>query len=148
MQKVCTGCSVEKPFNAFEKRKAGKYGLHSQCKTCRSVKRKERYEAQRDDILKKQNEYRAEKTHPREYWLKKDYGITQDDFEHISEQQNHVCAICGGVEPKRKYLSVDHCHKSGKVRGLLCNTCNRAIGLFKDDIQVIQKAAEYLKEHS
>jgi hypothetical protein len=69
----------------------------------------------------------------------------------MHEKQGHVCAICGGrntysCTKKVDYdLYVDHCHSTGKVRGLLCNHCNRGIGLFKDDISNLERAILYLK---
>lgn len=78
------------------------------------------------------------------------YGITIQEYKELSEAQNNVCAICGNAETatlrgKVKSLAVDHCHQSGKVRGLLCADCNRALGMFKDNIQTIENAAEYLR---
>jgi hypothetical protein len=85
--------------------------------------------------------------------LKKHFGITLDDYNLILEQQNNVCAICGKPEhifnsrtQKTLSLSVDHCHTTGKIRGLLCSHCNHAIGKFNDDVELLQKAIEYLKK--
>lgn len=65
------------------------------------------------------------------------------------EEQHGVCAICGKPEtkPNAKYLAVDHDHKTGEVRGLLCNNCNRALGLLQDNTEVLQNAINYLKKH-
>lgn len=64
--------------------------------------------------------------------------------------QNFSCAICGGNDFERigRVLSVDHDHKTGKVRGLLCLTCNSGLGIFKDDPVLLKKASSYLEEHS
>lgn len=82
--------------------------------------------------------------------LKKQYGITLDDWEGIHTAQNGVCAICkqAEVDASKRYanLAVDHCHTTGKVRGLLCNNCNRALGLFKDDTIVLAAALKYLND--
>lgn len=75
------------------------------------------------------------------------YGITLLEYNLLLEAQNGVCAICGTDKPGRKgsnYLSVDHCHASGKVRGLLCYKCNVGLGAFKDDPASLTKAIEYL----
>ena len=85
--------------------------------------------------------------------LKRSFGITLPIYEKMLEDQGHVCAICKGKEtalhkdggPRR--MPVDHCHDTGKVRGLLCTACNRALGLFKDDIGVLESALEYLRKH-
>lgn len=85
--------------------------------------------------------------------LKKMYGITLEQYEEIAVQQNGVCAICKNPEqaldkdgaPRR--MPVDHCHKTGKVRALLCTACNRALGLFKDNPEVLRSAAQYVEKH-
>tara|TARA_R110002153_G_scaffold74070_1_gene192876 strand:+ start:1468 stop:1848 length:381 start_codon:yes stop_codon:yes gene_type:complete len=81
--------------------------------------------------------------------LQRDFGITQADFLEMSEKQGHVCAICKQPETskKKKNLSVDHNHDTGVVRGLLCNGCNTALGLFKDDAANLAKAIFYLEEN-
>lgn len=81
------------------------------------------------------------------------YGITIEEYDAMSEKQGHVCAICGNAETAMirdtvKKLAVDHCHQSGKVRGLLCADCNRALGMFKDNIDSLEAAINYLKEAS
>lgn len=84
-------------------------------------------------------------------YLYRNYGITILNYEEILEKQNNVCAICGGTGTERAdhskskcNLVVDHCHNTNKVRGLLCHTCNTALGQFKDSKQLLQKAIEYL----
>ncbi len=76
------------------------------------------------------------------------YGLTVENYNELLEKQNMCCAICKRDTPtgKWKRFCVDHCHKTGKVRGLLCNECNRGMGLLKDDPSLLIKAANYLKE--
>jgi hypothetical protein len=64
-------------------------------------------------------------------------------------EQNYRCAICGTDKPTGKWVvfAVDHCHVTGKVRGLLCNECNRGMGLLRDDATLLRKAADYLDSH-
>jgi hypothetical protein len=78
------------------------------------------------------------------------YGITKERFHEIYDQQNGCCKLCGIHELKisNSILNVDHCHTSGKVRGLLCHKCNHGIGLFNDDIALLEKAIQYLKENT
>jgi hypothetical protein len=78
----------------------------------------------------------------REYNLKRIYGISSDDYESMLEAQNGVCWICQKSEDVK--LSVDHDHDTGKVRGLLCNRCNRGIGNFDDEPELLQRAVYYL----
>lgn len=76
------------------------------------------------------------------YQLKKQYGLSLEDFLALQEYQNSSCAICGKVTTK---LYVDHCHTTGKVRGLLCMNCNTGLGHFKDNQTFLAKAIEYLE---
>jgi hypothetical protein len=83
--------------------------------------------------------------------LKKMYGVDLDWYNTQSKKQNHLCAICGQPENaiihgKKISLAVDHCHDTGKVRGLLCRKCNNAIGAFKHDKYIIQQAIKYLED--
>jgi len=74
------------------------------------------------------------------------YKITQEKYDSMYEEQNYCCAICGVNEKTlNKKLCVDHDHKSGKVRGLLCNNCNFAIGAMKDDPTILENAIAYLR---
>lgn len=75
--------------------------------------------------------------------LKNKYGITLEDYKCMFEAQDGVCAICEESEEGR-LLAVDHCHETNKVRGLLCGSCNRALGLFKDDPILLSRAKEYV----
>lgn len=79
--------------------------------------------------------------------LKTKFGITLDQYNEMLVEQNGVCAICGKID-KFQALSVDHSHQSGKVRGLLCSSCNNGLGRFKDSHEILQKAIEYLHKHA
>lgn len=84
------------------------------------------------------------------YGLKKNYGLSRDEYMAMSEKQDHKCAICGRPEGakirgKTLALAVDHCHVKGHIRGLLCADCNRGLGMFKDDAELLQKAIKYLE---
>lgn len=78
--------------------------------------------------------------------LKHKFGITEDDYQTMLKEQNGACAICRTTTPtgRWKVFAVDHCHKTGNVRGLLCNECNRGIGLLRDSAELLRNAAEYL----
>lgn len=78
------------------------------------------------------------------------YGLTPEDYDEIFKAQNGVCAICSnppGTGPSSKYLHVDHSHKTGVVRALLCDFCNRGLGIFRDDPDILMAAAAYLLQH-
>jgi hypothetical protein len=80
--------------------------------------------------------------------------ITVVQYQQMIEKQNNKCEICGREEtckdPKHdrvRRLSIDHCHRTGIVRGLLCHSCNTAIGKFKDDVELLHKAIKYITKH-
>ena len=83
----------------------------------------------------------------RNYELMSKYGITVDDYEELIRSQNNKCKICMKSETTNRSLAVDHCHKSGAVRALLCFRCNTSIGQFEDSPDLLRKAAEYLEHH-
>ncbi|MFF3441734.1 endonuclease VII domain-containing protein [Streptosporangium sp. NPDC002721] len=78
-------------------------------------------------------------------WFSHKYGITISERYLLAERQNHQCATCSAPD-ERGALNVDHCHDTGKVRGLLCGNCNRAIGLFNHNPAALKSAAEYLEK--
>ena len=84
--------------------------------------------------------------------LEKNYGLTVEQYDVMLRAQNGVCAVCNKDEPsvhgrtgKKFQLSVDHCHATGRVRGLLCQKCNRAIGLMGDNVDLLKRAIDYLE---
>jgi hypothetical protein len=103
----------------------------------------ERYLKNKEKILQNKKEYYKQKT------LTKKYGITPEDYDNMYNQQNGCCKICSMHQVNLKAaLCVDHCHITGKVRGLLCHKCNLLIGHAKDDINVLQNAIKYLNENT
>lgn len=87
--------------------------------------------------------------------LKKQFGITIHDYERMAEEQNHVCAICHEQEFARapgaltaRYLAVDHCHKTGRIRGLVCSCCNLLIGKYEKYPHVMENLVAYMHKHS
>ena len=89
----------------------------------------------------------------RNWTLIRDFGITEKDYQTFFKNQNGVCAICGtkesdlGNNGKIKKLAVDHDHKTGKVRGLLCGRCNLMLGRLKDSINLLNCAIKYLQRN-
>lgn len=80
----------------------------------------------------------------------KKFGLTIEQYDNMLQSQNSVCKICGKPELAKvgNRLAVDHCHKTGKVRGLLCSLCNKGIGHFYDSVELLQKTIDYLNEGS
>lgn len=86
----------------------------------------------------------------RHYYLMRKFGISEEQYNKMLEQQNYSCAICGSKESGDKRtsrLSVDHCHTTSHVRGLLCSACNKGIGLMRDSPDILQSAIKYLQNN-
>ena len=79
----------------------------------------------------------------KKYELKRDFNLSVDEYESMLNLQNNVCAICFGTS-NGKRLAVDHDHKTGKIRGLLCDRCNTTLGRFDDDIKYFESMINYL----
>ncbi|GAB3912657.1 hypothetical protein GCM10029964_120830 [Kibdelosporangium lantanae] len=107
-------------------------GLQGYCKVCSRGYEKQRYGVGRPKPGAKRRYY------------KDAYGLTLTQIEELKARQGGVCAICGEV-PERAV--VDHCHKTGLVRGILCNACNRGMGMLRDSLDVLRSAVTYLATH-
>jgi len=132
--KYCKSCDTTKPIDDFYLRNKTSMVRHSTCKECDKKRVKENH----DPVAYRNAE------------LQRRYGITQQDYEVMIAEQNNQCAICNTTEPggrhNRGYFVVDHCHTTGKVRKLLCNNCNTALGLVGDNTHILQSMIEYLQE--
>jgi len=137
--KTCTKCGVSKPLFDFHKRPETEDGRRTDCKDCFRQKRKEHWESLPKEERTKRNE---------KFRLKHLYGITPEEYRAKVEEQKNCCFICG-VEGgyNNKPLYVDHDHETGQVRKLLCQHCNSGLGMFKDNPELLEKAAEYLRKH-
>jgi hypothetical protein len=141
-EKTCCVCSARKPFTEFFNFKNKSDGKSYRCKDCDTEARK------------KWSDTNPEKAHlsNRGRNLKHKYGVNLEWYEDQFKKQNYSCAICESKTNKtsgdREFwnFSVDHCHDSGKVRGILCNNCNRALGLLQDSAELLQRAKNYLEK--
>jgi len=121
-----------------------KDGLNIYCKSC---KREYLQEYAKSDIGKQaQAKYRDKnRAKIREYNLKRNFGINMRKYKKLFKKQEGKCAICETHQSELdRVLAVDHNHENGKIRGLLCSACNKAIGFLKDNPQVILKAHDYV----
>jgi hypothetical protein len=137
--KICPRCKKLKSADCFHKNTSSKTGLTSFCKPCSSAKGKEWNQKNKEKLRHKS----------REKDLKRNYGLTLQEYHALLREQNGKCDICGSTNPgkNKKYFPVDHCHLTGKVRGLLCGKCNCALGFLNDDLKLLEKAVDYLKKH-
>ncbi len=158
---ICNTCEIDKPIEEFAPRDGGKR-RHTKCRDCQrkykqnywknnSHKYGDRYENNKEwhkTYCKKRYATCDKKHHAEVVWknkLRREFGLSVDDYNLLLESQNGVCALCGKPDPDGKRLAVDHCHAEGHVRGLLCRTCNTALGLFEDNPDLLRKAAEYVE---
>ena len=126
---ICNICKNELPLKEFGSHKhSNKYGISSKCK---------KYSRERDKFSK----------------IKRIYNLTEENFQELYDSQDGKCKICscevnyrGNSSNKVNSACIDHNHITGKVRGLLCSNCNRALGLFKDDKLIVSNAYKYLND--
>lgn len=119
--KVCKLCGLELSLTNYHKHPATKDRLQRICKKCTNIT-----------------------THAR--FIRARYGISIEEFNALLVKQNFRCAICC-VQPTKSRLSVDHDHKTGKIRGLLCHDCNRSLATLERCINWATSAQNYLKEY-
>ncbi|MFD8718366.1 endonuclease domain-containing protein [Streptomyces sp. NPDC059629] len=114
--KLCRACGEVKPHSEWHRKRSAPDGLATRCKACRAV------------LLRQDH-------------LKRNYGLTEAERDAMIAAQYGLCAICLDAPP----VHVDHCHKTGRVRGVLCFNCNSAIGKLRDKPDAARRAAAYLE---
>lgn len=130
--KTCSKCSKTKAISEFAKSKIHSSGAYSSCKQCKKAY---------TDAAYAKNPYHGEDTR-----LRRTYKISLEDYNNLFTKQNGCCAICKiDQQALKKKLFVDHCHKTSKVRGLLCHKCNFAIGLLSDSTDLLAVTIKYLQ---
>ena len=143
--KICSACGDTKPLTEF-------YKGHGRCKSCYAIdqqlQRRKHLEKRRD--YDRQRPRRPNPARDRARSLERRFGITQTIYDGMLEMQDFRCAICRRFETKARHglimaLAVDHCHKTSKVRGLLCNSCNLAIGKMGEVPSRFRDTATYLE---
>ena len=142
--KTCTVCKEAKDLNDFYRYKASKDGKSYRCKKCDDLSRLKWLTDNPDRSRESQ----------RKRNLKHKYGMTLEEYNAMLSTQGGSCAICGVTENKvtgdrfsKISFAVDHDHATGKVRGILCNQCNRALGMFGDNQKTLLSALKYLETH-
>ena len=144
-KKQCSKCLNYLDWDCFRRRKQdGKFYLNSSCKACTKINwdkwvnnNKEHYQK-----VKKQGQDLLHHNH-KKYERR---GITKAQYDVVFETQRGLCAICQKPPKDKQSLAMDHNHQTNEFRGLLCKECNRALGLFGDNIDVLTNAVTYLKE--
>lgn len=139
--KICKGCGNVLPLSSFDissKKRPDQYAAR-----CRPCKMEQRKKSQNYKIVNKRNK------------IKRDYGLSWEQYKNIIDAQNGKCVICsiefdltpvrGGSH--RNSPHIDHCHNKGHVRGILCSQCNRGLGCFSDNTNSLQNAIAYLRRN-
>lgn len=151
---TCSACKQHKEITEFCKNKNSLNGIHYRCKQCQKVNwnnfvkahpnytKKYRSE-NKEKVLTREKNWRKVNAHKlKAYKLKGRYGISLEEFNNLLINQKNECKIC---LKKCKILHVDHCHKTGKIRGLLCVNCNQGIGSLKEDTNIMKNAIKYIE---
>jgi hypothetical protein len=138
-------------------------GRRNDCKACNLAAKKRRYDADpaaaiarvkrwQQENAERLNAYRRQrnalperKRAMRDGYYRRTFGMSADDFDALLESQGGGCAICGKRPERQASLHVDHCHDSGRVRGIVCVNCNQGLGQFGDDPELLERAAAYLR---
>lgn len=129
--KKCRICGEEKDLDSFYKTKARtRDGLQHECKVCHNSNSLKHYYKNKEKRVAQR----------RDYHYRSNYGITLNDFTRLAEDAGNQCEVC-----KESPVVLDHCHTTGKVRGVLCNKCNQALGLMRDNEDFLLGLVEYLK---
>ena len=139
--KTCTVCKESLHTSCYHNSKRSKDGFAYRCRDCDN-KARAKYKAKHKERFK---------LIARKKQLKHKYGLSLKDYDDLLGEQGGCCAICKVDENTSAHgnnhttnFSVDHDHKTGKVRGLLCNRCNRSLGLLQDKVELLESAKQYL----
>lgn len=135
--KTCRDCGETKPINLFYSAPQCEQGVRPECRQCNKAHRANRHRKAKIENPEQR----------KSVVLKHKYGITMTDYYAMLANQNGQCKICKSSDPGPKgRFAVDHCHKTEKVRGLLCYLCNIGLGSFRDNQEFLAGAIHYLKE--
>ena len=156
MEHTCTKCKITKDASLFYKDTSKLNNLHTNCKLCQSSRNKLKRKtnlAWRASQLQKAKEYRLKypeknKESIRNATLKAKYGITSKQYDELFQSQGYKCAVCNCTQ-NNGYgkMPVDHCHTTGKVRAILCQSCNVTLGKVGENEEILLSLIAYLRKH-
>lgn len=156
--KVCRTCKQSKKIDCFNRDASREYGRSNQCRVCYSEYHKSNksvINARRELNRNKESVERKREYHKhylmnnrdkvKNKHLKSKYGISLDQFMEMVNSQNGKCKICKDILAMGRFTHIDHCHRTGKVRGVLCHKCNTKLGWYEKNSTEVDK---YLREYS
>lgn len=139
--KYCPKCQQTKPIDNFHRSGKSNSGVASHCKECANLLGCSRPKEE------KQKRYQRDKKKLKNTTLKREFGISLDEYNKKLHNQNHQCACCGSSEKENgKMLAVDHNHETKEIRDLLCGKCNAAIGFLDESVKKAEKIIQYIKK--
>jgi hypothetical protein len=154
-KKRCCSCNQDKELSEFNKNRSRSDGLQPQCKTCARETNKKSYAKNTEAHRERNRNYHSnnrEKLNKkkRKYVVKYKYGLTPEQELEILKLQENKCANprCRKELTNTKHTHIDHCHSTGKVRGILCRECNLALGFVFDNPELLQGLIEYLNRNN
>lgn len=165
--KRCPMCRLSKATDAFGFNRGKPGGRATYCRLCAADKARVRWAGLPSDHparirnrtrhasrtpaaeARRQAYLRSKEFRRKQFWwrLYKKYGLTEVAFREMFQRQRGACAICRTVFKRKSQMHVDHCHRTGKVREILCNKCNTTLGHVREDLNFLESLAEYLRRH-
>lgn len=159
--KICRNCGRDLPRDEFYKASKSKDGLKWNCKECDREKASDYYRKNEDRVRKNVRRYKKDNPERVKAWDRKKknvtaaarrrhaYGLSEDDYERMLVKCGGMCESCGRDpwEVSSRGPHVDHCHETGRVRGILCFRCNTGLGHFRDSIEDMENAVAYLRKY-
>lgn len=155
--KICCKCKHNKPLEDFARDKNNRDGRTYDCKKCRSIIYKKwmldnpkKHKETQDRYAPYRKEYYQQpeqKLKYRKRFIERKYGISYEEYEKMVDLQRNVCYVCNRPEPDKRnaHLAIDHCHKTGKIRKLLCSRCNKIVGGLEENEDLAEKIKQYIK---
>lgn len=146
MSKRCPKCEEEKPVEEFSPRRKGGQLRQPYCKPCSRSVNRDNYRRNGNNWVETRKRYeKTGKGKSRHY--KHKYGINEKEYRDLVDLFGGQCGICGKTEKEEgKRLSVDHCHTTGEVRGILCMDCNVSLGRMKEDPSLLREMIRYINK--
>lgn len=161
---ICTKCNTEHPDDMFRTDRSRTSGRYPYCKPCEKAGKQAWYLKNIDHVKSKAKSNRSKnkdqyaarsmawrKRNPdrvKSIGLKSTFGITLENYSQMLTDQHGVCAICKIPPEEGVWMCVDHDHQTGKIRGLLCHSCNKMLGFAKDKEDNLESAISYLRKHA